>query len=112
MFCFIEPLKERDDYALLLTWYDDKLHWFISKICPWTQKSEDKKAEFNGTSCLRRLSQPISVHHCKKMADAVRLVQSAITLRKVAKANKPEESQRESRSKEKLNRLKETILRG
>jgi len=29
------------------------------------------------------------------MADAVRLVQSAITLRKVAKANKPEESQKE-----------------
>lgn len=31
----------------------------------------------------------------KKMADAGRLVQSAITLSKVAKANKPEESQKE-----------------
>ena len=99
---FIEPLKERDDYALLLTWYEDraefcsdKLHCFISKIRPWTKKFEDKKAGFNGTSCLRRLSQLISVHRRKKMADAVRLVQSANTLSKVAKANKPEESQKE-----------------
>ncbi len=74
---------------MLLTWYEDraeffnkKLHGFVSKICPWTKKSEGEEAEFKGMSSVR-------------MADAGRLVQSAITLCKVAQANKPEESQKQ-----------------
>jgi hypothetical protein len=42
---FIEPLKEREEYALLLTWYDakaDHLHQFISSIRPWNKKPTDR----------------------------------------------------------------------
>lgn len=46
---FIEPLKEREDFALLLDWFEaraelfkGKLRWFISTIRPWTKMSEDK----------------------------------------------------------------------
>ena len=49
LFWFIDPLKEREDYALLLTWlevrvelFQEKLHWLISMIRPWTKKSKDE----------------------------------------------------------------------
>jgi hypothetical protein len=41
---FIEPLKEREDYALLLTWFDVKaehLYWVILMICMWNKKQID-----------------------------------------------------------------------
>ncbi|KAL3806563.1 hypothetical protein ACHAXA_011738 [Cyclostephanos tholiformis] len=55
LFWFIEPLKEREDYALLLKWYEvraeyfwDEFRRFISMIRhPWTVMSWNKKAEVN-----------------------------------------------------------------
>ncbi len=49
LFWFIKPLKQREDFALLLDWFEaraellkGKLRWFISTIRPWTKTSEDE----------------------------------------------------------------------
>lgn len=88
---FIDPLKEREDFALLLTWFEvrveffkEKLHWFISMTRPWAKMSEDKEAGNKGK------------HHHRKLFGVVRTLQALSTLDHKSKTNKTEESQKQT----------------
>ena len=54
---FIKPLKDREEYTLLLVWledrselYKEKLEWVVGKVLPWRKRPEPKKEEGSPTN--------------------------------------------------------------
>lgn len=65
---FVSPLKEREDFSKLLTWfelkaalYKGKLRGHISKICPrWTKKSKDEGEVGDHTRTMRTMTMAVN----------------------------------------------------
>ncbi len=80
LFWFIEPLKERDDYALLLTWYEVRAEYFWDAIRrlkemmrhPWNKMKRGVSRRDKGGADVEG-----SVPHKVKLVHAARAVNAA-----------------------------------